>query len=133
MKYQELLDKVATLPDVTPQGVSYFVTRTFTGEPNTSVLTLVAHRDGTYTATYGDLRTRIISATDPEGRELRFPDEDSACDWAWEYLREARGHVPTYSAEQRARWEAAGADVQRRWDEYVREQAARNEGDGSAS
>jgi hypothetical protein len=64
MKYKNLVERVATLPDVSPKGCRISVTRTFTGKPNASLLTLVAHRDGTYTATQGDNRTRIIPATD---------------------------------------------------------------------
>jgi hypothetical protein len=115
MKYVDLIEKVATLPDVSRGSVPYLVTRTFTGEPNASLVTLVAHRDGTYTATYGDNRTRITPATDEEGRELRFLDEDSACDWAWGVLQRARSGVSTYDPEQRARDEAVGADIERRF------------------
>ncbi|MFJ3393126.1 hypothetical protein [Leifsonia aquatica] len=123
MNFNELVDKVAALPGVDHATVPYLVTRALDGVPTTSGLTLVAHPDGTYTATYGDLRTRIIPATDPHGRELRFSDEDSACEWAWTYIQDARGGEPNYDAEQRARDEAAGAEIQRRWDEFVRSQA----------
>ncbi|WP_162819175.1 hypothetical protein [Leifsonia aquatica] len=123
MKYEELVEKAATLPRMDRDSVPYLVTRVFGGDPNTSLLTLIAHRDGTYSAAHGDLRTKAVPMTDADGRELRFPDEDSACDWAWGYLQEARGRIPTYDAEQRARDEAAGAEVRRRWDEFVRSQA----------
>lgn len=54
------------------------------------------------TATHGDLRTRIIPATDSESRALTFSDEYSARGSVWGHLRIARACVPTYGAEQRA-------------------------------
>jgi len=133
MKYDELVEKAATLPRMDRASVPYLVTRVFGGHPNTSLLTLIAHPDGAYTATHGDRRTKASPMTDSNGRELRFPDEDSACDWAWEYLQEARGRIPSYDADQRARDEAAGAEVQRRWDEFVRSQTTSSErGDGES-
>jgi hypothetical protein len=117
MNYEELKEKVATLPGMDSASVPYLLTRTFTGEANTSLLTLVAHRDGTYTATQGDNRSRIIPVVDADGHEVRFANEDSACEWAWSFLVEARGRIPSYSAEQRAQWAAAGAEIQRRFEE----------------
>jgi hypothetical protein len=123
MKFNDLVDRVAALPGVDRSTVPYLVTRALYGVPTTSGLTLVVHPDGSYTATYGDLRTRIIPANDPKGRELRFTDEDSACEWAWKYIQDARGDDQTYNADQRVQDEAAGAEIQRRWDEFVRSQA----------
>lgn len=122
MKYNELVDKVATLPRMDRASVPYLVTRALDGQPTTSTLTLLAHCDGSYTATHGDLRTQIIPVTDSQGRELRFPDEDAACAWAWDYLQKARGSVPTYDAEQTARNKASGEEIRRRWEELERSQ-----------
>lgn len=128
MRFEELVERVATLPRMDRASVPYLVTRVQGGEPNTSLLTLVERPDGTYTATHGDLRARVTPITETDGRELRFLNEGSACDWAWGYLQEARGRIPSYDAAQRARDEEAGAEIQRRWEAFVR---GRGPGDDS--
>jgi hypothetical protein len=119
VKFEELVDRVVTLPNVSRASVPYLVTLATNGVPTTAGLTLVRHSDGSFTATIGDLRTRIIPVTDSAGNELRFPSEDSACDWAWEYIEKARGRTPTYDPDLLARAAAANAEARRRLEESL--------------
>ena len=118
MKYKELVDRVAAMPGMDRASVPYLITRSRWGDPSPSAFGLVAHRGGTYTATYGDNREKTTPVTDAEGRELRFPDEDSACEWAWERIQEARAPRPPMDPDQRARDVAAGDEIHRRWAEF---------------
>lgn len=122
MKYKELVERVATMPGMDRRSVVYLITRSRArwGEPSPSGLSLVMHRGGTYTATYGDNRDRVVPATDADGRELRFPDEDSACEWAWEIIQRSREPRPQMDPEQRARAVAAGEAVRDRFDRFTR-------------
>ncbi|MFK3669990.1 hypothetical protein ACI2IX_07435 [Leifsonia aquatica] len=78
----------------------------------------MAQRRGTYTATYGDLRETTTPVTDAEGHELWFPDEDSACEWAWERIQEARAPRPPMDPDQQARDKASGDEIRRRAAEF---------------
>lgn len=47
-------------------------------------MTLIPHRDGSWTAAQGDFREKVETVIGGDGAPVRFPNEDAACRWAWE-------------------------------------------------
>jgi len=119
MNHEELIARLARIaPD--PGFVSYMFTWADNGQPAATLVSLIPHDDGTVTATEGDLRTRAEAVTDDSGGVRIFPNEATACDWAWEQLRHVGAPAPTYSAEQNARAAASREEQLRRAGEALR-------------
>ncbi|MCX6502552.1 MAG: hypothetical protein NT132_09150 [Microbacterium sp.] len=114
MNYEELADRVATLPGIDRATVPYFVSMAIDEAPASALVTLVREADGTFTATLGDLREKVTVARDAEGVPLRFADESAACEWAWNYVREARSGFRTYTPDEEAAAAASGDEIRRR-------------------
>ena len=84
------------------------------GRPLPTFISLIPHTNGTVTATQGDMRERIIPVVDEEGNRRVFPDEASACEWAWHEIQLARRPPTELTAEQQARFAANGEEKRRR-------------------
>ncbi len=93
MNFEELVQKVESLPNVGQDFGGYLVDIARTGRPTSAFVTLVPHRDGSWTATQGDLREKVETVTSSDGAPVRFPNEDAACRWAWEKVRAARSNL----------------------------------------
>jgi len=94
MNYEELVEKVESLPDIDKSTSAYFIERTRGEKPGTALITLIAQSDGSYTAALGDLRSTVVPALDRQGRPLVFSDENSACEWAWQKISKMRTFEP---------------------------------------
>lgn len=94
MNYEELVKKVESLPGIDKSTSAYFIERIYGEKPGTSLITLIARSDGSYTAALGDLRSTVAPALDPQGRPILFSDENSACEWAWHKILKMRTFEP---------------------------------------
>ena len=113
MNHRDVIQKVrAILPE--PAIAGYFFDWSSNGRVSPVFITLIPHSDGTVTATYGDMRERIIPVVDDAGNPRVFPDEASACEWAWQGLQEALRPPIPLTAEQKARFTANGEEKRRR-------------------
>lgn len=93
MKFDELVRKVEDLPSVGPSGVGFLLDIARKGRPSSAFITLIPHRDGSWSATRGDLREKVETLRGSDGTPVRFPDESSACRWAWEKIRSTRSNL----------------------------------------
>lgn len=93
MDYEELVEKFQGLPNVGSSLVSYLIDIARTERPSSAFLALVPHRDGIWSATQSDLRDKVKTVIGADGAPVRFPDEDSACRWAWEKIKIARSQA----------------------------------------
>lgn len=126
MNYQELVERVAGLPQIGESTRPYLLQRSDDGRPTAAFITLIPHADGTVTASRGDLRDKSEPVRTTNGSERVFADEDAACQWAWAEIRDAREPAPQYSAEQMQRAHES-ADAQRRRYEEMRRKAGRGD------
>lgn len=119
MKYEELKERVAaTLRE--PSGIAYYLSYSKPGEQVAPTAIAIAEQsDGSYLVCEGDLRQKTSIALDSSGKPLVFPDEDSACDWAWGRLRDAGSTPPPRSPQQQAQAEASGDEQRRRAQELL--------------
>lgn len=101
MNFEELAERVEGLPNVGRSFGGYLIDIARTGRPSSAFLTLIPHRDGSWTATRGDLRSKFETVIGTDGAPVRFPDEDAACRWAWQKIESARSNLGE-SAEDRA-------------------------------
>lgn len=114
MKYAELEQRLLALPKVGKSFLPYVVAWVADGRPSPTLIALIPHRDGTVTATFGDLREKIETVTNEDGSIRVFPNEDAACDWAWRNLEPSLAHSPHYTTEQKERAaRSAEAQLQR--------------------
>lgn len=97
MNFEELVQKVESLPNVGHGFGGYLVDIARTGRPSSAFVTLIPHRDGSWTAAQGDFREKVETVIGGDGAPVRFPNEDAACRWAWEKIKAARA-----SGEKRA-------------------------------
>lgn len=110
MNFEELEEKVRQR--VGDETAPYILSRAPANDPLTTSLCLLVNSDGTYSATRGDLRTITRLVRDEVGNALVFPNEQAACEWAWQVLEPNLGKKPQYTAEQIAAARASG-DAQR--------------------
>ena len=120
MNYRELVAHVENLPDVGESFRPYLIQRSRVGQPTTAFITLIPLADGTYTAFSGDFRDKTEPVINSEGESQVFPDEDAACEWAWNRIRAARGPAPVYTPEQLERARVSSDDQYRRYEELRR-------------
>ena len=112
MNHRQLLEKIAELlPE--PSQAGYFVHWAADGRPVPTFISLIPHADGTVTATQGDMRERVIPVLDGTGNPRVFPDETSACEWAWREVVIARTPSPPMSPAQVAENRANGDEKRR--------------------
>lgn len=109
MDHRELYTKVKGLL-VEPAMYSYFIRSASDGQPGTAFINLIPHHDATVIATLGDNRMRIAPVTNEDGSRRVFPDEASACEWAWAEIQEARTPPPTPTPEQAQRARTSGRE-----------------------
>lgn len=114
MKYLELERRLAALPKVGESFLPYAIAWVPSGRPSPTLAALIPHRDGTVTATIGDLRLDVQQVTNGDGSIRVFPNEDAACDWAWERLAPSLSSSPHYSPEDDERARRSAEDQQRR-------------------
>jgi hypothetical protein len=101
VNFEELVQKVENLPNVGQDFGSYLIDISRTGRPSSAFVTLIPHRDGSWTATQGDFREKVETVIGTDGAPVRFPDEDAACRWAWQKIKSARSNLGE-KAEDRA-------------------------------
>lgn len=89
MDHFELYKRIATVVEE-QATVGYLLQWAANGRPLPTFISLIPHPDGTVTATYGELRERIIPVVDEYGARRVFADEASACEWAWQEIECAR-------------------------------------------
>lgn len=121
----ELVERIRSVIPPDGVGVGYYLSW---GEPSAAMVSLIPGPDGTFTATEGDMRDRIVPVEDAPGHRRVFADESAACEWAWQIIRAARTPAPEVSAEQAERDRLASADVTARWEERVRQWQLRPSG-----
>lgn len=85
-----------------PDFGGYLIDIARTGRPSSAFLTLIPHRDGSWTATQGDFRSKVETVIGADGAPARFPDEDSACRWAWQKIQSARANLGQTTADRAA-------------------------------
>lgn len=124
MDYEDL--KSLIRGRVGDDGVVRIVSLARDGKPVPTVLCLVQHADGTYTATRGDLRTITRPVLDGAGQELKFKNEHEACAWAWSDLEPGLGDIPSYTAQEEREALASGDRQRARWEQHLREWKAAN-------
>lgn len=113
MKYAELTQRMSALPAVSPSFMPYAIAWVPDGRPNPTLVALIPHRDGTVTATVGDLREKVEPVTNADDSVRVFANEDAACDWAWDHLVPSLTDKPHYTPEQDER-DLRSAERQRR-------------------
>jgi len=101
VNFEDLVEKVESLPNVGENFGSYLIDIARTGRPSSAFLTLIPHPDGSWTATQGDFRSKVETVVGTDGAPVHFPDEDAACQWAWQKIKSARSGLGE-SAEDRA-------------------------------
>lgn len=100
MKYSELTQRLVALPRVGRSFLPYAIAWVPHGRPSPTLVALIPHRDGTVTATVGDLREKVEPVRNADGSVRVFENEDAACDWAWENLEPSLTWSPHYTPEQ---------------------------------
>jgi len=100
MKYAELQQRVAATAKSGESFVRYAIAWVPTGRPSPTLVALIPQKDGTVTATVGDLREKVEPVTNEDGSIRVFANEDEACDWAWENLAPSLTYSPHYTTEQ---------------------------------
>ena len=113
MEHSELYQRIATVVEEQVTA-GYLLHWAADGHPLPTFISLIPHANGTVTATQGDLRERIIPVVDDAGNPRVFPDESSACEWAWQEIQSARRPPTILTAEQQARFAANGEEQRRR-------------------
>lgn len=124
MEYEDLKSLIRRR--VGDEGVAQIISIARDGRPIPTVLCLVRHADGTFTATRGDLRTVARPVLDTAGQELRFVGEWAVCAWAWSDLEPGLGETPVYSAEDVREALASGDRQRARRAERLRQWRAAN-------
>jgi len=114
MNYAELEQRLAALPKVGTSFLPYVIAWVPDGRPSPTLVALIPHRDGTVTATVGDLRLDVQPVTNDDGSIRFFANEDAACDWAWERLAPSLSNSPHYSPEEDERARRSAQDQLRR-------------------
>lgn len=109
MDHQELYARVKGLLEE-PAMYGYFIRWASDGLPGTAFINLLPQHDGTVIATYGDNRMKIEPVTNEDGGRRVFPNEASACEWAWAEIQEARTPPATPTPEQTERALASGRE-----------------------
>ncbi len=108
---------------VSPDFLPYMFAWVTGGKPSPAALSLIPQRNGTVTATFGDLRLKVEPVLDADGAVRVFANESEACEWAWAWLQEARTPPPLRSeAEERAMQES-GERVMARYRALERDRA----------
>jgi hypothetical protein len=108
----ELEHRLLTLPHVDRAFLPYVFAWVTAGPPSPTLISLIPQPNGTVTATRGDLRQKTEPVLTESGELRIFPDEPSACAWAWQQLRGGLAAAPAYSPDQ-AREARASGDAQR--------------------
>lgn len=112
MNHDELFGRVRDLlPD--PDSAAYFLHWGSDGKAWPTFISLLPQADGTVLATQGDMRERIIPVLDETGQRRVFPDEASACEWAWTEIQIARRPQRSYSQAELERWRLQGEEKAR--------------------
>ncbi|MDZ5143791.1 hypothetical protein [Microbacterium testaceum] len=119
MDYEKLRELVRERVGV--EGVPRIISLAHDGKPIPTVICLVKHEGGRFTATRGDLRTIARPVLNEAGEELTFASEADACAWAWQDLEPGLGVTPTYSPEEERESLASGDRQRARREQRLRE------------
>lgn len=122
MKYEQLKELVRER--VGTAGVSRIISLARDGKPVPTVICLVQHQNGRFTATRGDLRTITRPIRNEAGQELTFSNEADACVWAWHDLEPGLGVTPSHSLEDEREAVASGDRQRARREQRLREWSA---------
>jgi hypothetical protein len=133
MKFAELERRLAALPQVSKSFVPYAIDWVTDGNPSPTLVALIPRRDGTVTATVGDLRESVEPVRNPDGSLRVFESEDAACDWAWDRLAPSLSSRPKYSPEQIERARRSAQDQQRRMQAILDDYSERNRHGGEGN
>lgn len=114
MKYSELQQRVAATARGGESFLPYAISWVPDGRPSPTLVALIPHRDGTVTATVGDLRESVEPVTNEDGTIRVFANEAAACDWAWSNLEPSLTYSPQYDDAQTERALRSAADQERR-------------------
>lgn len=119
MEYENL--KALVRERVGAEGVTRIISLARDGKPIPTVICLVQHDDGHFTATRGDLRTTVRPILNEAGEELTFPHEADACAWAWQDVEPGLGVTPSFSLEEERETLASGDRQRARREQRLRE------------
>ncbi|MFF2054028.1 hypothetical protein ACFVU2_20655 [Leifsonia sp. NPDC058194] len=84
MDYAELRNRLLSLPDASPQWLSYVLAYPADGRPIPVGYCLIRQADKTFLVYQGDDRGSVSPAVGEDGKVLVFPTESDACEWIWE-------------------------------------------------
>lgn len=84
LDYAELRSRLLTLPDASPEWLSYVFAYPVDGRPIPVGYCLIQQPDETFLVYQGDDRGGVAPAVGEDGEVLIFPAESDACAWIWE-------------------------------------------------